>query len=43
MKPTAEGHGLKTDWFIDERPDPEKATVAAAAQLKTLSKMFDGD
>ena len=30
MKPTAKEHGLKTDWFIDERSDPEKATIAAA-------------
>jgi peptidoglycan lytic transglycosylase D len=30
MKPTARDHGLKTDWYIDERSDPEKATVAAA-------------
>jgi len=43
MVPTAHDHGLKTNWFIDERSDFEKSTVAAAQYLKMLSKMFDGD
>ena len=43
MVPTAQDHGLKTNWFIDERSDFEKSTVAAAQYLKMLSKMFDGD
>jgi membrane-bound lytic murein transglycosylase D len=43
MTPTAKDHGLKTDWFIDERSDFEKSTVAAAQYLKMLGKMFDND
>ena len=43
MIPTAKDHGLKTNWYIDERSDFEKSTVAAAKYLKMLSKMFDGD
>ena len=43
MLPTAKDHGLKTDWFIDERSDFEKSTVAAAKHLKMLAKMFNGD
>jgi membrane-bound lytic murein transglycosylase D len=43
MKATARENGLHHDWYIDERSDPEKATLAAAKYLKTLNKLFDGD
>jgi membrane-bound lytic murein transglycosylase D len=43
MRATAVEQGLRHDWFVDERSDPEKATVAAAKYLKTLYKLFDGD
>ena len=43
MRGTGLENGLKHDWYIDERADADKATLAAAKYLKTLSRMFDGD
>ena len=41
MRGTAIENGLAADWYIDERADPQKATVAAAKYFKTLYGMFD--
>ena len=41
MRGTGLENGLKHDWYIDERSDPEKATLAAAKYFKTLYGMFD--
>lgn len=43
MRGTAIENGLRHDWYVDERSNPEKATRAAAKYLKTLNGMFDGD
>jgi membrane-bound lytic murein transglycosylase D len=43
MSGTAQENGLRRDWYIDERSDPEKATLAAAKYLKMLSGLFSGD
>ena len=43
MRGTGLENGLKHDWYIDERAEPEKSTRAAAKYLKTLRDMFDGD
>ncbi len=40
---TGKEHGLKTNWYVDERSDPEKATVAAAKYLAELRDAFKGD
>jgi membrane-bound lytic murein transglycosylase D len=43
MRDTGLENGLRQDWYIDERSDPEKATIAAAKYLSMLGKLFDGD
>ncbi len=43
VRSTGIENGLKQDWFVDERSDPEKATAAAAKYLAMLSTMFNGD
>ena len=40
MRPTAREQGLKIDWYIDERMDPEKATEAACKYIKWLYNYF---
>jgi membrane-bound lytic murein transglycosylase D len=43
MRGTGVEQGLKYDWYIDERSNPEKSTAAAVKYLKLLNTMFDGD
>src|SRR5207247_2734312 len=43
MTGTALENGLRRNWYIDERSDPEKPTVAAAKYLRTLGQLFGGD
>ena len=43
MAGTGLENGLQRNWYIDERSDPEKATLAAAKYLRSLSKTFGGD
>jgi membrane-bound lytic murein transglycosylase D len=43
MRGTGVENGLKYDWYVDERSDPEKATTAAVKYLRALNRMFNGD
>lgn len=40
MPYTGRRYGLKIDWYVDERRDPIKATIAASKYLSKLYKQF---
>jgi membrane-bound lytic murein transglycosylase D len=41
IKPTANRYGLKVEWWLDERRDILKSTIAAASYLHDLYRMFN--
>ncbi len=43
MPATGRQYGLRVDWWLDERRDPEKSTVSALQYLAYLNRMFAGD